>query len=106
MKHSTCPGAVTPVLTRRGFLQQASVGFGMLALNGLFSREADAAPHFAARAKNVIFCFMDGGPSHVDTFDYKPMLKKHQGQPLDPKFTRINDWFNRVKARPSAAASA
>ena len=87
MKHSTCPGTVAPVFTRRGFLQQASAGFGMLALNGLFSREAGAAaPHFAARAKNVIFCFMDGGPSHVDTFDYKPMLKKHQGQPLDPKW--------------------
>ena len=87
MKHSTCPGTVAPVFTRRGFLQQASAGFGMLALNGLFSREAGAAaPHFAARAKNVIFCFMDGGPSHVDTFDYKPVLKKHQGQTLDPKW--------------------
>lgn len=54
----------------------------MLALNGLFSSQAQAATHFPAKAKNVIFCFMDGGPSHVDTFDYKPMLKKHQGQPI------------------------
>ena len=59
----------------------------MLALNGLFSREARAATHFAAKAKNVIFCFMDGGPSHVDTFDYKPMLKKHQGQPIGTSWT-------------------
>ena len=59
MKHSTCPGSITPSLTRRGFLQQASAGFGMLALNGFFSREASAATHFAAKAKNVIFCFMD-----------------------------------------------
>ena len=86
MKHCTCPGTVAPVFTRRGFLQQASAGFGMLALNGLFSSGAGATPHFLAKAKNVIFCFMDGGPSHVDTFDYKPMLKKHEGQPLDPKW--------------------
>ena len=87
MKHTTCPGSIAPALTRRGFLQQASAGFGMLALNGLFSREASAATHFAAKAKNVIFCFMDGGPSHVDTFDYKPMLKKHQGQPIGTSWT-------------------
>jgi len=89
MKHSTCPGSIPPAFTRRGFLQQASAGFGMLALNGLFSREATAATHVAAKAKNVIFCFMDGGPSHVDTFDYKPMLKKHQGQPIG------TSWLNR-----------
>lgn len=59
----------------------------MLALNGLFSREPSAATHFAANAKNVIFCFMDGGPSHVDTFDYKPILKKHQGQPIGSSWT-------------------
>lgn len=87
MKHTICPGSIAPSLTRRGFLQQASAGFGWLALNGLFAKEAQAAPHFAARAKNVIFCFMDGGPSHVDTFDYKPMLKKHQGQPIGTRWT-------------------
>jgi hypothetical protein len=58
----------------------------MLALNGLFSSQAQAASHFSAKAKNVIFCFMDGGPSHVDTFDYKPMLKKHQGQPIGARW--------------------
>ena len=87
MKHTNCPGSITPSLTRRGFLQQASAGFGWLAMNGLFSKEAQAVAHFAARAKNVIFCFMDGGPSHVDTFDYKPMLKKHQGQPIGTSWT-------------------
>lgn len=55
MKHTTCPGSIAPVFTRRGFLQQASAEFGMLALNGLFSREASAATHFPAKAKNVIF---------------------------------------------------
>ncbi len=87
MKHTNCPGSIPPALTRRGFLQQASAGFGWLAMNGLFSKEAQAAAHFAARAKNVIFCFMDGGPSHVDTFDFKPMLKKHQGQPIGTSWT-------------------
>ena len=82
MNHTNCPGSIAPSSTRRGFLQQASAGFGWLALNGLFSREAQSAPHFPAKAKNVIFCFMDGGPSHVDTFDYKPMLRKHQGQQI------------------------
>ncbi len=43
-----------------------------------------AAPHFRPRAKNVVFCFMDGGPSHVDTFDPKPMLKKHEGKAIGP----------------------
>ena len=47
---------------------------------------AERSPHFAPRAKNVIFCFMDGGPSHVDTFDYKPMLKKHQGQKIGSRW--------------------
>jgi len=86
MKHHHCPGSIASALTRRGFLQQASAGFGWLALNGLFSKEATAATHFPAKAKNVIFCFMDGGPSHVDTFDYKPMLKRHQGQPIGARW--------------------
>jgi len=79
--HSCCPGRITGSPTRRSFLQTASTGFGWLAFQGLFSRNA-AATHFAPRAKNIIFCFMDGGPSHVDTFDPKPMLKEHQGKPI------------------------
>jgi len=86
MKHPTCPGSIAPSFTRRGFLQQASAGFGWLALKGLVSGDAQAGPHSPAKAKNVIFCFMDGGPSHVDTFDYKPMLRKHQGQPIGQRW--------------------
>ena len=54
----------------------------MLALAGMVQsvaakqRSTATSPHFAATAKNIIFCFMDGGPSHVDTFDPKPELKK------------------------------
>ena len=78
-----CPGRITPALSRRGFLQQTSAGFGWLALNSLFARTAGAAgAHFTPRAKNIIFCFMDGGPSHVDTFDPKPLLKQHEGKTI------------------------
>jgi hypothetical protein len=85
-RHSTChcPGSIAPDFSRRGFLQRTSAGFGWLALSSLFARRASAAPgaHFAAKAKNIIFCFMDGGPSHVDTFDPKPMLKQHEGKAI------------------------
>jgi Protein of unknown function (DUF1501) len=97
-RHSLCPGSIAPSATRRGFLQQSSAGFGMLALQGLFSEQASAAQHFRAKAKNVIFCFMDGGPSHVDTFDYKPMLAKHQGNPIGSRWVskRSQSSANRV----------
>jgi hypothetical protein len=76
-----CPGRIAPALSRRGFLQHASSGFGWLAFSGL-SASARPAAHVVPRAKNIIFCFMDGGPSHVDTFDPKPMLKKHEGKAI------------------------
>ena len=63
---------------RRQFLTSASAGFGMLALRAM----AGVPFHQRAKAKNIIFCFMDGGPSHVDTFDPKPMLKKHEGKAI------------------------
>lgn len=65
---------------RRDWLRGASMGFGWLALNGLLADRAGAETHHAAKARSVIFCFMDGGPSHVDTFDPKPMLKIREGQ--------------------------
>jgi hypothetical protein len=73
-----------PPLSRRDFLRNSSGGFGLLALAGLFTRQtsAGALPHRPARAKNVIFCFMDGGPSHVDTFDYKPALARFEGKQI------------------------
>lgn len=78
-------------LSRRELLRVSSAGFGSLALAGLLGTErAQAAagpldvktPHFPARAKRVIFLFMHGGPSQVDTFDYKPLLKRDHGKPL------------------------
>lgn len=83
-------------LSRREMLQQSGVGFGGLALAGLLasSMSADDAsalgqrlsplairpPHFPAKAKRIIFLFMHGGPSQVDTFDYKPQLEKDDGK--------------------------
>jgi len=79
-------------LSRRETLARASAGFGALALAGLLGEEARAGaprdplaprdPHFFPRARRVIFLFMHGGPSQVDTFDYKPRLQQDHGKPL------------------------
>ena len=72
--------------SRREMLRTASNGFGLTALSALLADRAyagltDGAPHHhPARAKNVIFCFMAGGVSHVDSFDPKPALQRHHGQ--------------------------
>ena len=70
-----------PLLTRRELLRNSSLGFGGLALSGLYGAPLEA--HFQARAKSVIFLFMEGGVSQVDSFDYKPLLAKHHGE--DPR---------------------
>ena len=70
----------TPILSRREMLHTCSAGFGGLALASLLADESPAnplaskPPHRAPRAKQVIFLFMHGGPSQVDTFYYKPLL--------------------------------
>lgn len=78
-------------LSRRAMLRTCSLGFGSLALAGLMSHRsfgAEAADrkvpgtHFKARAKRVIFCYMSGGVSHIDSFDPKPELARRQGQPM------------------------
>src|SRR3984885_10765553 len=80
--------------SRRALLQRAASGFGAVALSALlcddaFANSASPAdplgarpPHFRARAKRVIFLYMDGGPSQVDTFDPKPRLDQENGQPF------------------------
>ena len=81
-------------VSRRHTLKSIACGFGYLSAAALANKEASAAkfkaarnnplaakpPHFPARAKRVIFIFMQGGPSQVDTFDYKPILAKHDGE--------------------------
>ena len=76
--------------SRRDILTRAGKGFGALALSSLIEQEAVAGgarpPHFAPKAKSVIFLFMHGGVSHVDTWDPKPSLRKYDGQPLPGSF--------------------
>jgi hypothetical protein len=78
--------------SRREMLRRSGVGFGSLALASLLAEDSASAqssleplaprpPHHASRAKRVIFMFMKGGPSHVDTFDYKPLLQRDNGRP-------------------------
>ncbi len=82
-------------MTRREMLARASTGFGMLALSSLLADEllagkprggadslAARPPHFPAKVKSVIFAYMSGGVSHVDSFDPKPELAKRHGQPM------------------------
>ena len=84
--------SVSPLanLTRREALLTSACGFGWLALAGLTNSQAAVAnpllprkPHFAPRAKRVIFLFMAGGVSHVDSFDYKPRLLRENGRIME-----------------------
>jgi hypothetical protein len=88
------------VHSRREFLLKAGGGFGSLALTSLLARDGLAAhtapannanrrlPPLEPKAKSVIWCFMDGGPSHIDLFDPKPALQKLAGKPLPNSFVR------------------
>lgn len=87
-----CPGRGPRPLSRRELLATSANGFGMMALAGMFGHSARAAtvstapslpqPHYPSKVKNVIFCFMDGGVSHVDSFDPKPKLTELDGKPF------------------------
>lgn len=78
-------------VSRRALLQGSATGFGWLALRGMLGEQSVAGAtgsstasrtHRSPRAKNIVFCFMDGGPSHVDTLDEKPLLKQHEGRAI------------------------
>ena len=94
---------IIPVSSRREFLTKAGGGFGALAfsyllgMDGFFARAGGATisdplatkkPHHPARARSVIWLFMEGGPSHVDLFDPKPELEKLADQPMPESFGR------------------
>lgn len=76
--------SISELSSRRSFLQTAGGGFGGLALSAMLAGESQAEPHHSAKAKRVIQIFCPGGMSQVDTFDYKPVLKKRAGTPFDP----------------------
>jgi hypothetical protein len=85
------------LFTRRHALKSMACGFGYLAFAGLAAQRAaggvnpmaSKAPHFKPRAKRVIFIFMQGGPSHVDTFDHKPILSRHDGKMMSFDDARV-----------------
>jgi Protein of unknown function (DUF1501) len=86
-----------PTRTRREFLTDAFCGFGSLAFAAMLGEEARAAaPN--AKAKSVIFLFMAGGPSHLETFDPKPLLNKLNGQPRPKEFGEVQRQF--IKGEP------
>ena len=77
--------------TRRHFFSRCGIGVGSMALSSLMARDASLAPkktHFPAKAKNVIFLFMAGGPSQLETFEYKPLLTKLNGKPIPESYTK------------------
>ncbi len=91
------------LIRRRAFLGSTSLGLGSLTLAGLLGSESRAwtmteqgpaigglpgLPHFAPKAKRVIFLCMAGGPSHLETFDYKPELARRDGEPMPGSFTK------------------
>src|SRR5271167_682249 len=85
---------------RRAFLGRSVSGLGVLALNSLLNRQLIAAVtgngsggvvnplHHAAKAKRVIFLYQAGGPSHLETFDFKPKLRAMDGQGMPESFTK------------------
>jgi hypothetical protein len=98
MSTSFDPQAFALGINRRTFLSCAAYGLGGIALASLFGRTVQAAderwrgvlaqPHFPARAKRVIHLCMAGGPSHLETFDFKPELKALHGKPFPASFTK------------------
>ena len=99
-----------PRISRRHALQRSAAGFGSLALASLLSETTSASngvdplavrpPHHVARAKRIIFLFMSGGPSQVDTFDPKPLLDRDDGKPLpfDKPRVQFNSTGNLLKS--------
>lgn len=94
-------------LTRRAFFSRSATGIGAAALASLLNKDSAAAPnavplgsldrfHHQPRAKRVIYMFMSGGPSHIDTFDYKPLLNQRDGEPM-PKEIIKNHEFAMIK---------
>jgi hypothetical protein len=80
-------------INRRTFLDQTGVGIGAAALGSMLTSDAratvgDLTPKLPARVKRVIFLCMAGGPSHLETFDYKPKLERMDGQPMPASFTK------------------
>ncbi|HSG34940.1 MAG TPA: DUF1501 domain-containing protein, partial [Sphingomonadaceae bacterium] len=113
-------GNVSRASSRRDFLERAGLGFGSLAANYLLNRDLASAaspttagyvnplaakkPDFPAKAKSVIFLFMHGGPSHLDSFDPKPLLAELDGKPVPPSFGKVDFQFTKMEKVPLMAS--
>jgi hypothetical protein len=87
------PHSLSSILSRREFLRRSAGGIGMIALADLLAEEGrnpfePRPPHFPAKARNVIFLYMEGAPSQLDLFDPKPELTRWHGKPLPPSLTK------------------
>jgi hypothetical protein len=98
--------------SRREFLEKSALGFGALATSTMLMPAATVSgnpfaarpQHFPAKGKSVIFLFMHGGPSHLDSFDPKPLLLKLDGQPVPPSFGKADFQFTKVDKVPLMAS--
>ena len=96
-------------ITRRHFLRQSGTGIGAIALTALLGRDAFGAPssqgpHFAPKAKRVIFLHMAGSPPQQDLFEYKPKLNELDGQPC-PDDMLAGERFAFIKGHPKILGS-
>ncbi|NRB44759.1 MAG: DUF1501 domain-containing protein, partial [Verrucomicrobiales bacterium] len=86
-------------LTRREFFGKSATGIGTIALSDLLNKDGLAAdndrkaigglpglPHFQPKAKNIIYLFQNGAPTHVDLFDYKPKIQEMHGKPVPDSY--------------------
>ena len=111
MMHSN----ILRAITRRHFFRQSGFGIGGLALSSLiddrlFAQKADGPlvprpPHFAPKAKNIIYLFMAGAPTQLDLFDNKPALQKHDGQEIPAEFIPKGERFAFIKGTPRLLGS-
>ena len=98
-------------LNRREFLRRSGMGMGALTLGSMLAgnpafaaNPLDAkAPHFPGKAKRVIHFFLNGGPSAVDTFDYKPELEKYAGKGLPMEYLRTERKTGAAFPSPASA---
>ena len=96
---TNCPKTMA-AHSRREFLTRSALGFGALAGNVMANPYARRSQHFAAKGKSVIFLFMHGGPSHIDTFDPKPELTRLHGQPIPKSFGKVDFQFSNMERTP------
>ena len=102
-------------ITRRHFFKQSGFGIGGVALSALlddrlFAQQPDSpfavrAPHFAPKAKHIIYLFMAGAPTQIDLFDNKPTLQKYDGKEIPAEFIPKGERFAFIKGTPRLLGS-